>query len=886
MSSIKTLKAIKVIFQDIADRSYHLKGSFGYGKTYDYGMSNKDMSYPTLWVTPVSAVMNKSEATTRYVTIDYTFNVKCLDRVRKDMVNKVDVDSDTLTLLAQIITEFNDHPYYTRSDMSLVGNINFTPLEAFSNDQVSGHECQMTFRMINKNSYCGLPFEAIPGVSFPGPEFTGYTYTPQFLTCATVTGCTTLQDYISNEISENVLDIEFPLAIVSGGTGVDSAVRARYNLGINSTAVYSGCVISGIGSSTFDVSPGKCFISTIGLNDEPTYIEIDFSGVTGVTPAYGRPKLYIDSGGTLNQFDSLLQEFPIEDRKNNVFLGTIAYFSATTTIIALQNTPSITLNTSSRLEDLSSSIGPLNLTGNIIAPNGSNLLINKSQGTTYRIASNLENGKDIPDITNDPVQIPTTGETLIAYRNGIGGFTYIPYSGITPNVWDDGSGTPATVSNNRWTIQRVYFYNTTNTFLIYLGQTQYNSQDAAIAGVNTENRVLDSVTAPATYRCGIVVKKGTTALNSSTTTFVEASKFFGAGSGGIFTTINLQGAYDNSVTPEIITNSTNGALTIQGHSGGTENIFEGRESGSTTTSFIKANGNASFNVITATGVTTNYVDFNTAATESNAIGRFVWNDTDGTLDLGLKGGSVDVQVGQQMFVRAVNKTGADLLAEDYAVVYISGAQGNRVKINLAQGNTHTPARNTIGLVTEDIADNQEGFITTFGLVRDINTTGTIQGETWNDGDTLYLSNLVNGGLTNIQTSGSAHTAQIGYVVRAHATQGSIFVKVSSMGELDDLHDVVISSGITGGSMLEYHSSSDHWFDAPIKWTVELVDAQTVDVYAPYALAINSIENVLNSPSISIQDDGAAYTLGNTIAIGSKISVSASTASVINLTISK
>jgi hypothetical protein len=68
------------------------------------------------------------------------------------------------------------------------------------------------------------------------------------------------------------------------------------------------------------------------------------------------------------------------------------------------------------------------------------------------------------------------------------------------------------------------------------------------------------------------------------------------------------------------------------------------------------------------------------------------------------------------------------------------------------------------------------------------------------------------------------------------------------------------------------------------WTIELIDAQSVDFYAPYNLIISSSNNILNSPTIQIKDDGVTYTLGNIISSGSKITVNASTASVINLNI--
>jgi hypothetical protein len=67
-----------------------------------------------------------------------------------------------------------------------------------------------------------------------------------------------------------------------------------------------------------------------------------------------------------------------------------------------------------------------------------------------------------------------------------------------------------------------------------------------------------------------------------------------------------------------------------------------------------------------------------------------------------------------------------------------------------------------------------------------------------------------------------------------------------------------------------------------KFTIELIDALTTDFYAPYNLSIGSVTNILNSPTITIQDDGVAYTLGNTIASGSRITITANTASVVTL----
>ena len=102
-------------------------------------------------------------------------------------------------------------------------------------------------------------------------------------------------------------------------------------------------------------------------------------------------------------------------------------------------------------------------------------------------------------------------------------------------------------------------------------------------------------------------------------------------------------------------------------------------------------------------------------------------------------------------------------------------------------------------------------------------------------------------------------------------------------ELDELHDVAITSP-QNGDTLEYNGSI--WVNSGIVYTIELIDVLTVDFYAPYNMKINTVSNVLNSPTTTIQDDGVAYTLTNTIASGSKVTVTVDTAAVVNLNITK
>lgn len=229
------------------------------------------------------------------------------------------------------------------------------------------------------------------------------------------------------------------------------------------------------------------------------------------------------------------------------------------------------------------------------------------------------------------------------------------------------------------------------------------------------------------------------------------------------------------------------------------------------------------------------VEFDQTPTGTAGVGVIRWNDADGTLDLGLKGGNVTLQVGQEQVARVVNKTGANLLESEYKAVRISGAQGQRLGVNLAQANNDANSADTIGIVTENIDNNQEGFITTVGTVREINTTGSLQGETWVDGDVLYLSTSTAGAITNVKPNATqGHIVVIGYVEYAHAIHGKIYVKVMNGWELGELHDVYAPTPSNNDALI-FETSSALWKNKTIATALGFTPAN-----AATTLTINGV----------------------------------------------
>lgn len=227
-------------------------------------------------------------------------------------------------------------------------------------------------------------------------------------------------------------------------------------------------------------------------------------------------------------------------------------------------------------------------------------------------------------------------------------------------------------------------------------------------------------------------------------------------------------------------------------------------------------------------------------------------------------------------VSVINKTGSTITKGSIVYLKSTSASGTHPEILLADADTEATSSKTLGATYEDILNDAVGYVVTSGEVDNLDTS------MYSIGDKLWLSQTA-GQVTTTPPTQPAHTVFIGTVTRSQNTNGRILYAIQNGYELNELHDVLITS-VAKGNSLEYNGTL--WVNAGIKYTIELVDALTVDFYAAYNLKINSVTNILNSPTTTILDDGVAYTLGNTIASGSKITVTVNTASVVTLNVDK
>jgi hypothetical protein len=136
------------------------------------------------------------------------------------------------------------------------------------------------------------------------------------------------------------------------------------------------------------------------------------------------------------------------------------------------------------------------------------------------------------------------------------------------------------------------------------------------------------------------------------------------------------------------------------------------------------------------------------------------------------------------------------------VVYIFGASGDRASVKLAKNTSDTFSSKTLGIVRADIAAGAAGWITTQGQVSGINLSA------YNPGDILWLDSVA-GGFTATKPQAPYHAVFLGVVERANAGNGLIYVKPQNGVELDELHDVRITS-LANNEIIRYNSTLGYW----------------------------------------------------------------------------
>lgn len=183
-------------------------------------------------------------------------------------------------------------------------------------------------------------------------------------------------------------------------------------------------------------------------------------------------------------------------------------------------------------------------------------------------------------------------------------------------------------------------------------------------------------------------------------------------------------------------------------------------------------------------------------------GAFAWEETEGTVQLGLFSGT-SIPLGQKQMLLCRNDTGAPI--QTGQALMFSGTLGasGRVKVKLMVADGSLPGYVFLGVAAAPIATGADGYVVTFGKIRGVNTNA------FNEGDILWCNPAVPGGFTVTEPEAPNLKLAVAAVV-SKANNGTLLVRADTGYRIDDLHNVQANGTKVDGDVLQWVAASGRW----------------------------------------------------------------------------
>lgn len=224
---------------------------------------------------------------------------------------------------------------------------------------------------------------------------------------------------------------------------------------------------------------------------------------------------------------------------------------------------------------------------------------------------------------------------------------------------------------------------------------------------------------------------------------------------------------------------------------------------------------ANDNITSMTGVTggissPDFIQFDTAATVTNATGKLYYNTDDQfqTLSFQMNGNQVQ-HIGEELYYR-VKLSSAATKGQVLMFTGTLGASGGLTAAP-ATGLQPEQASYILGVAAETGSTNDWVFVTTFGEVKSINTTGGV--ENWAQGDVLYYNPSVTGGLTKTKPAVPNAICLVAAVVHVGSSNGVLFVRPTYGSVLGATDGNVNFTSLASGNTLIYDAVAGVWENA-------------------------------------------------------------------------
>jgi hypothetical protein len=217
----------------------------------------------------------------------------------------------------------------------------------------------------------------------------------------------------------------------------------------------------------------------------------------------------------------------------------------------------------------------------------------------------------------------------------------------------------------------------------------------------------------------------------------------------------------------------------------------------------------SMSAITGSIATPTYIDFNTTQSPlpTDATGRLYYDSNDQFQTFVFQmNGNVVQHVGEEQFYR-IRCQGTITKGQVVSFAGTLGASGGLIG-KAATGLTVDQANYILGVADESGNNNDWIFVTEFGEVKNIDTTGGA--ENWIQGQVLYYNPAVTGGLTKTKPAAPNAIAVVAAVVHVGSSNGILFVRPTFGSVLGGTDGNVQFGTLNNLDVIQYNSTGQYW----------------------------------------------------------------------------